>query len=92
MSHSDPHRQDAPADLGKGWFYETKNINRIVYGLYGFCALLLVIDPFVYKHGFDIAHWFGFYGFYGFLGCVGLVLAAKEMRRVVMRSEDYYDR
>ena len=29
---------------------------------------------------------------YGFVACVALVLAAKLLRRGVMRPEDYYDR
>jgi hypothetical protein len=33
-----------------------------------------------------------FYGLYGFVSCVLLVVAAKELRKVLMRSEDYYDR
>ena len=32
-----------------------------------------------------------FYAFYGFVACVLLVLIAKEMRKVLMRKEDYYD-
>lgn len=77
----------------KGWPFKKKNIDRICYALYAVSALLLVIDPFVHKHGkFAIEHWWGFYGIYGFIGCVFLVLAAKELRKLVMRSEDYYDR
>ena len=33
----------------------------------------------------------GFYCIYGFVACVLLVLVAKEMRKVIMRKEDYYD-
>ena len=33
-----------------------------------------------------------FYGFYGFIGCVFLVLAAAQLRKVLMRDEDYYER
>lgn len=33
----------------------------------------------------------GFYAVYGFVGCVILVLLAKEMRKVVMRGERYYE-
>jgi hypothetical protein len=34
---------------------------------------------------------FGFYALYGFVACVLLVLLAKEMRKLVMRDEDYYE-
>jgi hypothetical protein len=47
----------------------------------------------VHRHaeaGFDGL--FGFYGVYGFVACVSLVLAAKVLRKLVMRPEDYYDR
>ena len=57
------------------------------------CALLLVIDPFVHKHGpFKIEHIWGFYGIFGFVACVAVVLIAKQLRKVLMRPEDYYDR
>ena len=50
------------------------------------------VDLIIHRHaetGFD--GWFGFYGFYGFVACVTLVLAAKGLRRILMRSEDYYE-
>lgn len=76
----------------KYWLDNPRNVDRIVWVLYAVCAFLLAIDGFVHKHGpFAIEHWFGFYGIYGFVACVGLVLAAKEMRRILMRPEDYYD-
>jgi len=87
------HAPRAPKDEPPRWLDDRRNVNRIVYALYGLSAFLLVIDVFVPKHGpFAIEHWFGFYGIYGFVGCVFLVLAAKELRKLVMRAEDYYDR
>ena len=74
------------------WLDDPRNVDKIVYALYAVCGLLLVIDPLIHKHGpFAIEHWFGFYGIYGFVACVALVLAAKELRRILMRPEDYYD-
>ena len=32
----------------------------------------------------------GFYGVFGFVACALLVLAAKALRRLLMRPEDYY--
>ena len=76
-----------------GWAYKKKNVKLICYALYVISGILLLIDPFVHKHGkFAIEHWWGFYGIYGFVGCVFLVLAAKELRKMVMRDEGYYDR
>jgi hypothetical protein len=35
---------------------------------------------------------FGFYAIYGFVACVLLVVIAKELRKLLMRDENYYDR
>lgn len=73
-------------------FDDPKNVKRVIYALYGLCALSVVAEFFVHRH---IDHpWellFGFYSVYGFVACVLLVLIAKEMRKLLMRSEDYYD-
>lgn len=75
------------------WLDERRNVDRLVYGLYAVCAVLLLIDFLVPKHGpFAIEHWFGFYGWYGFFACVALVLVAKGLREILIRPEDYYDR
>jgi uncharacterized membrane protein len=80
-------------DERKYWLDEPKNVNKIVYTLYGVCVLLILVDFVPYKHhlhyGFE--NWIGFYGIYGFVACVALVLAAKVLRLVLMRGEDYYD-
>ena len=75
------------------WLDDPRNVDRVVHVFYVVCALLLAIDVFVPKHGaFAIEHVYGFYGLFGFLACVALVLIAKQLRRVLMRPEDYYDR
>ena len=80
-------------DEKPNWIDHKKNVNRICYALYAVSAVLLLIDPLVHKHGpFAIEHLWGFYGIYGFVGCVFLVLAARGLRVLLMRSEDYYDR
>ena len=91
MARSPKARNSRPGE--KRWLDDQGNVDRMVYALYAVSALLLVIDPFIHKHGpFAIEHWWGFYGIYGFVCCVFLVLAAKEiLRRLVMRGEDYYD-
>lgn len=75
------------------WLDVPANVDRLVRAFYGVCALLVAIDVFVPKHGpFGVEHWFGFYGWFGFVACVALVLIAKQLRRVLMRPEDFYDR
>ena len=60
---------------------------------YAACALLLALDPVIHRHaGHPWEGAFGFYAGYGFVACVLLVLAAKRMRRVLMRPEGYYGR
>ena len=59
--------------------------------------LVLGIDLFIRRHLsfadgiFNSEGWFGFYAFYGFASCVVLVVVAKELRKILMRREDYYD-
>ena len=84
------HKQGADRSY---WLDKPTNVTRLVRSLYVVCGLLLAIDVFVPKHGsFAIEHYFGFYGVFGFIACVVLVLVAKQLRRVLMRPEDYYDR
>ncbi len=74
-------------------FDKPKNIKRLLGILYLCCALLLVADLFIHRH---VTHaWeslWGFYALFGFLACVVLVLLAKQLRKILKRPEDYYDR
>lgn len=75
------------------WLDQPRNINKLVYALWGVCALLLLIDLFYHKHShFSFENWFGFYAAYGFLAYCLIVLSAKALRRLLQRDEDYYDR
>ena len=75
------------------WLDKPENVTRLYRGLWGLGVVLLLLDFAVHRHaeaGFD-GFW-GFYGLYGFFACVALVLAAKLLRRILMRPENYYDR
>jgi len=75
------------------WLDRSANVTRLYRGLWVVGIALLALDLFLHKHEeFSFAAWFGFYGVYGFLACVALVLIAKQLRRVLMRPEGYYDR
>lgn len=77
----------------KRWLDEPRNVRKIVWGLVSACAGLFFADALYHKHAHSSWEgWFGFYALYGFVACVALVLAAKQLRKVVKRDDDYYDR
>jgi len=77
----------------KTWLDQPGTPKKIYRGLWALCILLVLADFGYHKHAhFAAEEWFGFFGFYGFVSCVLLVLAAKELRKLIMRREDYYDR
>ena len=91
-------RSDAgPTESARGekkyWLDDLRNVRKIYWGLWIVCFLLVTADLFYEKHiEFSIESFPGFFGFYGFVSCVVLVLAAKQLRKIVGRGEDYYDR
>ncbi len=75
------------------WLDKPRNVTRIYWGIWIVCALLASADFFYDKHAvFGIEEFPAFYGLYGFIVCFGLVLGAKELRKIIKRGEDYYDR
>ncbi len=77
----------------KYWLDKSGNVTKLYRGLWAVGILLILGDLVLHKHeDLDFAAVFGFYGFYGFVACVALVITAKGLRRILMRSEDYYER
>jgi hypothetical protein len=75
------------------WLDEPRNVGRVVVALYLVCGLLLLADLlYVKTPHFSFENWFGFYGIFGFAVSFTLVLTAKELRRLLRRDEDYYER
>ncbi len=73
-------------------FDDPKNIKRVLWGLYFVCGLTVLLDFVIHRHvDHPLEAVWGFYCIYGFVACVILVLIATEMRKVLMRKEDYYD-
>ncbi len=73
-------------------FDDPKNVRFVVRALAVCCILLVLMDLVIHRHVINpLESLFGFYAFFGFIACVVLVLLAKEMRKLLMRSEDYYD-
>jgi len=74
-------------------FDNPKNVKLLVKALYACCFILFTLDLVIHRHIYHPWEEFtGFYAFYGCLACVVLVLLAREMRKVVMRDEDYYEK
>ena len=77
----------------KYWLDDPRNVNKFVFTLYAVCIVLLGADLLDHKHShFDFEEVFGFFGLFGFVAFVGLDLAAKVLRKLLKREEDYYDR
>lgn len=80
-----------PPDDKKHVFDNPRNVKRVIYGFFTIAAILLLLDFFIHRHTeLDIEGVFGFYAFYGLIGSMFLVLSAKELRKILMRKEDYY--
>lgn len=92
----DPHGADSHPPVGSEpprWLDDSRNVDRIVWGVYAVCGFLLLIDVFVPRHGpFQVEHLMGFHAVFGFVAYVALVIAAEALRALVKRPEDYYDR
>ncbi|HVS64708.1 MAG TPA: hypothetical protein VMT85_14530 [Thermoanaerobaculia bacterium] len=75
---------------------DPQNVRRLIVFVFAACAVVALLDLAVHRHSpFEHGElalegtWF-FYAWYGFVSCVGLVLAAKLLRRLVMREPEYY--
>ncbi len=90
-----PNGQQPPSP-GEGkeyWLDQRRNVTKVFWGLVLLCAALGLADFFYDKHTvFAMEDVPTFFGIFGFVVCVGLVLGAKELRKILKRDEDYYDR
>lgn len=74
------------------WLEDKANVRKIILGTWVLGAVTVVAELFFHKHGhFGFENIFGFHAAYGFVSCVALVLAAGQLRKLLMRPEDYYD-
>ena len=72
---------------------DSKRSGRAAFWTIVVVGVITVLTDFTYeKHGhLEIENGLGFHAWYGFVSCVALVLAARGLRRILMRDEDYYD-
>ncbi len=79
-------------DQKKYFFDKPQNVKWTMRGFYMACILLVAADFIIYRHiSLPWEKIPAFYAIYGFVACVVLVVIAKEMRKLVMRKENYYD-
>ena len=85
-------------DSGAWWVARQENANKVWYALVGLCVVLIAADFVLHnyflpgKHGyFDFETAIGFHAIYGFVAFLFAVLTGKELRKFLMRPEDYYD-
>ena len=90
------HEGEMPG--GKHFFDDPRNVKGLIWIFFALCAVMLSLDFIIHRHPsfaageFAAEEWFGFYAIYGFVACVLLVLIATQLRKILMRAEDYYDR
>ena len=91
--HTKPSDSDTiSADEKLYLFDKPKNVQRLMRGFYLCCVLLVLAEFVIHRHIVHPWEWvFGFHALYGFVACVVLVLIATQMRRLLMRDEDYYE-
>ena len=93
----------APDEKRKHIFDNPRNVRLVLRILYVVCAVVFLLDIVNLgmrwldagelrhaEHPWE--HLPGFHAIYGFVACVALVLIAKELRKILMRDEDFYDR
>lgn len=85
------------------WLDAFENVRKVYRALWAVCLLLLVGGEGLLRwahhrsqqagdthQAFAFESWPGFYALFGFTVSVALVLAAKELRKLLRRPEDYY--
>ena len=91
------HDEHGPPKEPIGWMDKPDVVKRLFTVFYALCALLLVAELVLmgienaHPHPIEERVAFLLYPIYGFVSFWFLVLLAKPMRTLLIRSEDYYD-
>ena len=86
-------KQHQLKDEAPGFFDKPNNVKWILRIFYALCVLLVIFDFIAHRHIYvDFEKIPTFYALYGFVACVVLVVIAKQMRHLIMRDEEYYDK
>lgn len=75
------------------WLDDPRHVDLLFHALVVACGVLVLLDAVVHRTIHEsFEGLFGFYALFGFVGYVVLVMTAKQLRRVLKRDEDYYER
>jgi hypothetical protein len=91
------HDEHGPPKEPIGWMDKPHVVKRLFTGFYVLCALMLLAELVLmgienaHPHPIEERVAFLLYPIYGFASFWFLVLLAKPMRKLLIRSEDYYD-
>jgi len=73
------------------WVESASAVERVIFGLAVLCVLLFVLDFIVHRHAYAPGEGVpGFYAFVGFVAFTFIVLGAAQLRRLILRNENYY--
>ena len=88
------HEHQGPPKEPIGWMDKPDLVKRLFLFFYVICGLLMVAE-LIFGKATEHPHPYEgpvfFYAIYGFISFWFLVLVAKPMRKLLIRSEDYYD-
>lgn len=73
------------------WADSAHAIQRLIIGLCVVCGILVVLDLIFHRHAYAPGEGLpGFYAVVGFVAFAFIVLAAGQLRKVILRNENYY--
>lgn len=73
------------------WADSSSAVERIIFWLCVICGILFLLDFIVHRHSYAPGEGLpGFYAVVGFVAFTLIVLGAKQLRRLILRNEQYY--
>ncbi len=96
MKETKQRESDQPQ--GSYWLDHPGNVKKVIRIFFFCCGVLALLDlififQIQHKHVYfpDLENKPGFFCLYGLVACVLLVLVAKQLRKLLMRPENYYE-
>jgi len=73
------------------WAESMPSVERVIFYLSCLCVVLFILDFIVHRHSYAPGEGIpGFYAVVGFVAFTLIVLGAKQLRRLILRNEQYY--